>query len=579
MKMRFRIDEEGFIRLLRRDIYNRDDVYLRELLQNAIDARAAHVEVRMHTADSNEVTALSCCDNGLGMTKEAIADQFLNLCKRHSPEDSNMFRRFGVGVFTYLAFCREVHVCTKAHGGKAWYLRVGSNEVIQSLNDLSVDDLVESHRENVGTTVLLLLRRPSGVRSMVASFQYWIKAQLPATVAVFASASVPARADTIPSLADKAPATDFRQYDVTPTNPPPMAHVLREIRGLSSGYVRVGGRTDGLALCEGGILIESDVPELVPKALFEIPFSGVVNMLPGCLDLDAGRSRVRRESLVFNQLKRSLSSRFSEALANHIKRGRYRLTEGNFTEAQILRQALSVSEDPAKLLKECEESVVLRVVGHGEMPLQRLATLDRSSAIYCYSGDSWYWIVSMGDLKGHDTQLHVTMKSNAGVVSASGSVVFILPKEKADGEIIDKQSLKAYFSRFYSKRLQDVSAYSSPAGGGKAFPIHWQSKVSVPATLSIAVTSVPGTLFFDSGGNALVSRNDRVIRAIDGYLAQTEEVPTSVKCIIESYLYLLSGKMPGAVSKAEAAVMSAIRPTERTRRTNIRELMDEIEQL
>lgn len=578
MTMHFKIDEEGFIKLLRRDIYNRSDVYLRELLQNAFDSQAKSVKICLHVCNGDdEIVALSCCDNGLGMTKLGIQDQFLNLCKRHQPNENILYRRFGIGVFTYLAFCQEIHVSTKSKGGKAWYLKILGKDIIQSLDDIVIDDLVESDQENIGTSIYLVLKKNTKIQNILPSFQYWIRDELPASVNVCVSQAISPRPENISSLLIQSREESVHQYDITPKKYPSGSHVLRGLPIVKSGFLRVDHYSQGIAVCEGGILIEDDMSDLTPKEISDIPFSGLINVLPGLLDLDAGRSRIRRESSVFVNLRRSLASRFSSALSTYIKSGRHLLKVSNFKEAEIIRRALRSTSDPVELLKEWEDSIFFHVLGYGEISLKRIAITSKSSAIYFYSGDSWYWIVSMGDLKGHDTNINVTMKSNAGVVSSSGNTVFILPEKKTEGKIIDENVLKKYFSRFYGKILKSLSVYSSPVSMRGGFPDYWRRKVSIPSKLSLVATAVSGALFFDSDGNAFLSKNERVVRAIDSYLKKADEVPVTTKYIIETYLNLLSGKISSTVSDIESAVMSAIQPKPKKRRISIREVIDEIE--
>src|SRR5437667_100466 len=104
-RLAFRIDEEGLLRLLRGDLYDRDDVYLRELIQNAADSEAMQVNLLLLKRTPNTAFfALACVDNGRGMTRSEIEDSFLNLCRPVTTPGVARYGRFGIGVFTYLAF-------------------------------------------------------------------------------------------------------------------------------------------------------------------------------------------------------------------------------------------------------------------------------------------------------------------------------------------------------------------------------------------------------------------------------------------------------------------------------------------
>src|SRR5258708_17913156 len=121
-RWQFTIDAAGVSQLLRRDIYTRDDVYLRELLQNAYDAAATMVTLELFALpDAHEdVWGLRCCDDGSGMTENDIRARFLNLCARKEP-DRPQFARFGIGVFTYLSQAKVAAVATKADSERGYF--------------------------------------------------------------------------------------------------------------------------------------------------------------------------------------------------------------------------------------------------------------------------------------------------------------------------------------------------------------------------------------------------------------------------------------------------------------------------
>ena len=83
--------------------YGEDDwVFLRELAQNARDARASHLEVRTGRDAAREW--LSCADDGTGMSFEHARAFFFRLyasSKEHDPEAAG---RFGVGFWSVLRF-------------------------------------------------------------------------------------------------------------------------------------------------------------------------------------------------------------------------------------------------------------------------------------------------------------------------------------------------------------------------------------------------------------------------------------------------------------------------------------------
>ena len=78
----FQVDLRGIIRLLSENLYSSSDVFLRELLQNAVDAiearraaepdfKEAQIRITYHREKRNSAR-LTFTDNGIGLTKEEI---------------------------------------------------------------------------------------------------------------------------------------------------------------------------------------------------------------------------------------------------------------------------------------------------------------------------------------------------------------------------------------------------------------------------------------------------------------------------------------------------------------------------
>ena len=77
----FRVDLRGMVDLLSRNLYSGPRVYVRELLQNAVDAIAARralepgcpgrISIELSRVDG--VAALRCADTGIGLTPEQAA--------------------------------------------------------------------------------------------------------------------------------------------------------------------------------------------------------------------------------------------------------------------------------------------------------------------------------------------------------------------------------------------------------------------------------------------------------------------------------------------------------------------------
>ncbi|EFV14249.1 HSP90 family protein [Segniliparus rugosus] len=143
-------------------MYSSPRVYLRELLQNAVDAITARRAVDPHAPAEIRIEAsggaLAVVDTGIGLAPDQVRE-FLATIGRSSKRDDFGFARheflgqFGVGLLSAFLVADEVEVTTKAEGSAPvrW---VGRSEGSYSTEP--------AERDEVGTTVRLAARPGSG---------------------------------------------------------------------------------------------------------------------------------------------------------------------------------------------------------------------------------------------------------------------------------------------------------------------------------------------------------------------------------------------------------------------------------
>lgn len=136
----FKVDLKGIIRLLSDNLYSSEKVFLRELLQNAVDA----IEARRR-ADPNcpagKITVtyrrmakgaqLVFADNGIGLTKEEI-HSFLSVIGQSSKRNENMrnsfIGQFGIGLLSCFLVANEIKVITRPVTEEKAYQWVGKSD-------------------------------------------------------------------------------------------------------------------------------------------------------------------------------------------------------------------------------------------------------------------------------------------------------------------------------------------------------------------------------------------------------------------------------------------------------------------
>jgi molecular chaperone HtpG len=161
----FQVDLRGIVDLLSHHLYGSPRVYVRELLQNAVDAVTARREldpeapghVRLVVGDGR----LEVHDSGIGLDEDEV-HQFLSTIGRSSKRDELDFARsdflgqFGIGLLSAFLVADEVRVITRSARRPdavpvAWVGRADGSYEVGPAGD--------GDRPAPGTTVLLVARR------------------------------------------------------------------------------------------------------------------------------------------------------------------------------------------------------------------------------------------------------------------------------------------------------------------------------------------------------------------------------------------------------------------------------------
>ncbi|MBT8224989.1 MAG: HSP90 family protein [Dactylosporangium sp.] len=161
----FQVDLRGVVDLLSHHLYASPRVYVRELLQNAVDAITAKRNTDPSAPgvvriDPSEVTGdgtLRIADTGIGLTAEQV-HQLLATIGRSSKRDELGFARhdflgqFGIGLLSCFLVADEIRVETRAEGSETvrWVGYADGRYSVAPATD---------QRPGVGTTVTLVPRR------------------------------------------------------------------------------------------------------------------------------------------------------------------------------------------------------------------------------------------------------------------------------------------------------------------------------------------------------------------------------------------------------------------------------------
>ncbi|HEX8869059.1 MAG TPA: ATP-binding protein, partial [Lentzea sp.] len=170
MSHTFRVDLRGIIDLLSHHLYSSPRVYVRELLQNAVDAITARRELDPSCPAEVTITCgqeLRITDTGVGLTEDEV-HELLSTLGRTSKRDELGFARegflgqFGVGMLSCFLVASSVTVITRsARGGSGvrWEADSSGNYTV-SVVDGDVP---------IGTTVVLSASRGN---------EHWLEADV-----------------------------------------------------------------------------------------------------------------------------------------------------------------------------------------------------------------------------------------------------------------------------------------------------------------------------------------------------------------------------------------------------------------
>lgn len=164
MERAFQVDLRGIVDLLSHHLYSSPQVYLREVLQNGVDAIAARGQLatgftgRIEIEPAHGGAPLRIHDNGIGLTEDEV-HTFLATIGNSSKRDEIGFARreflgqFGIGLLSCFLVSDEVRVLTRSARGGPTLEWVGSSNGQYRVTRAGAE------RPEPGTTVILTPRR------------------------------------------------------------------------------------------------------------------------------------------------------------------------------------------------------------------------------------------------------------------------------------------------------------------------------------------------------------------------------------------------------------------------------------
>lgn len=152
---RFKVNLGGMIEILSDHLYSSPDVYIRELLQNGVDAIVArektdetykHMQSGCIKINITEGKSLTFEDNGLGLTEEEI-HSFLAIIGQSSKKDlesgkifSDFIGRFGIGLLSYFMVSDKIRIHTRSIHSDIGYEWIGTPDGLYTISEIDKED-------------------------------------------------------------------------------------------------------------------------------------------------------------------------------------------------------------------------------------------------------------------------------------------------------------------------------------------------------------------------------------------------------------------------------------------------------
>ncbi len=175
-KRQFKAESKRLLDLMINSIYTNKEIFLRELISNASDAMdklyyktltdnisgLARSDFAIDLSVDKDTRILTVSDNGIGMTKDELADNLGTIAKSGSglfknvaddekaAEDIDIIGQFGVGFYSAFMVASKVEVISKAYGEEqAWkWSSTGADGYT----------ITEAERKMHGTTVIVTVK-------------------------------------------------------------------------------------------------------------------------------------------------------------------------------------------------------------------------------------------------------------------------------------------------------------------------------------------------------------------------------------------------------------------------------------
>lgn len=316
------IHTENIFPIIKKSLYSDHEIFLRELVSNAVDAiqkmimvsRAGEYnqdigEPEIQIAIDKDNKTLSITDNGIGMTAEEVkkyinqvafssAEEFIQ--KYEGKADQPIIGHFGLGFYSSFMVAQKVEIDTLSY-------KEGSQAVHWSCDGSPQFTLEESPRTTRGTTVTLILQEeeqeylePSRIKQLVKTYCDFLPVPIKLDGEVVNKQKAPWRES--PSNLTKEDYQEFYRY-LYPFQDEPLlwVHLNTDYPFILNGILYFPKLKPDVDVTQGQIklfcnqvFVSDHCEEIIPK--FLLPMRGVIDSTD--IPLNVSRSALQTDRTV-----------------------------------------------------------------------------------------------------------------------------------------------------------------------------------------------------------------------------------------------------------------------------------------
>ncbi len=469
MTYRFQVDLAGMVDLLSRHLYSGPQVYIRELLQNAVDAMTARREiqpdaparVRLSLSTNEEgAPTLTVTDTGIGLTADE-ARELLATIGRSSKRDPLMgssrlefIGQFGIGMLATFMVADDIRVTSRtaksSESAIIWHGHADGTFSLEEIDPAGVD---------IGSSVHITARRDCehwlsqatvtqlaqeyasllpfdiSIATEVSGKQKWRRLTLPALPWEITAPSIAVREDALASYCEET--FGWRPLGSIPLSLPlaglsGVAFILPQAVAPGSGHHRVYSKR---------MLLGSRITKILPEWAFFV--RAVINS--DSLTPTASREDLHEDELLW-EIREALGNQLKQWLVSELEGGGS--TAFRFVETHHLALRAVALTDPAMLdlaarilpyettngiltLEEAREEGVLTYTSTPE-DFRRIASVARAQGLcvvnagYVYDADIVAGLGNAGwkirELQASDVVQILGLPPASRLAEASGAI-------------------------------------------------------------------------------------------------------------------------------------------------------------